>query len=62
MKFQLSGQQRDQVNSLAVLQDRNGLITFIEALVDSELAKGQPSAVPPKPSAVEQAILALVGK
>lgn len=54
--------QRDQVNSLAVLQDRNGLITFIEDLVNAELAKGQPSAVPPKPSEVEQAILKLVGK
>lgn len=60
MKFQLSGMQRDQVNSLAIHQDTPGLISFIEALVDAEVSKGQPPVVPPKPSAVEQAILNLV--
>jgi hypothetical protein len=59
-KFQLSGVQRDQVNALAIHQDTDGLVDFIETLVDEQLAKGKPPDVPPAPSEVEQAILKLV--
>lgn len=59
-KFQLSGVQTDIVRSLAIHQDADGLVDFIQTLVDEQVAKGAPPAVPAKPSAVEQAILDLV--
>lgn len=61
-KFQLSGVQRDTVNALAIHQDTDGLVDFIERLVDTELSKGKPPDVAPVPSEVEQAILKLVAK
>ena len=59
-KFQLSGVQRDTVNALAIHQDTDGLVDFIQTLVDEQLAQGAPPDVPPAPSKVEQAILDLV--
>lgn len=59
-RFKLSGVQTDMVRSLAIHQDADGLVAFIQTLVDAEVAKGAPPVKPVPPSAVEQAILALV--